>query len=55
METLAAVVIFSGMRLMPLPDCFVGRRNWFYSIGVFWWQEKKKKKKKKKKEKWRGG
>ena len=31
---LAAAVIISGMRLMYWSDCFVGRRNRFYSIGV---------------------
>ena len=35
----AAAVIIFGMRLMPLPAWFVGRRNRFYSIGVFWEEE----------------
>ena len=35
-DKLAAVPYISGMGSMYWSDCFVGRRNRFYSIGVFW-------------------
>ena len=35
-ENLAAVPYISSMGLMYWSGCFVGRKNRFYSIGVFW-------------------